>query len=110
MTNIIYINTLSQLHNLINSTNIIIIKIGANWCIPCNYIRMLYKQLSEFNNNNNIIFTEININNSHDELLDFLNITNLPTFLFYSNNTLLHTINSSDKIEISRYINNLIYI
>lgn len=110
MTNLIYINTLSQLQHLINSNNIIIIKITANWCISCNNIRMLYKQLADFNTNNNIIFTEININYINDELLDFLNITTLPTFLFYSNNTLLHYIISSDKLVISRYINNLIYI
>jgi len=106
---IILINTRDDLDNLFNNNpdKTIIIKIGAEWCIPCKNINSLYKQLYTANNNINILFTEINSTDDNNDLIDFLNINSLPTFLFYKNGILIHTIVGSNKLEITKYIHKL---
>lgn len=99
--------TLSNLNDITEPNKTIIIKVGADWCIPCKSISPLYNQFAEKNNNVDIIFTEINTSDADDELLDFIDVKSLPTFLIYKNNELLNTIIGSDKLTISECLNNL---
>jgi thioredoxin 2 len=94
--------------NDINKTNTkVIIKVGADWCEPCKKIAPLYTQFAENNTNSNIIYAEINSTDADEELLDFIEVRSLPTFLFYNNKKLTNKIIGSDKIELSECINNL---
>jgi thioredoxin 1 len=99
--------TLSNLNDITEPNKTIIIKVGADWCVPCKTINPLYHQFANKNNNANIIYTEINTSDADDELLDFVDVKSLPTFLIYKNNELLNKIIGCDKLTISECLNNL---
>jgi thiol-disulfide isomerase/thioredoxin len=103
---ILHLKSLNDFNNIKDDCKLII-KVGADWCVPCKKITPLYTQFAENNNNPNIIYAEINSSDADEELLDFIEIKSLPTFLFYDNKTLAKKIIGSDKIELSEYINNL---
>ena len=99
--------TLSNLNDITEPNKTIIIKVGADWCVPCKAISPLYYQFAEKNNNINLIFTEINTSDADDELLDYIDVKSLPTFLIYKNKELINTIIGCDKLTLSECLNNL---
>jgi thiol-disulfide isomerase/thioredoxin len=103
----IIINSLDDYNNINKPDITIIIKVGADWCAPCKSISPFYKLLASNNNNPNIIYAEINTSNAHDDLLDYINIKSLPTFIFYKNNVILNKIIGCDNILLSKYIDTL---
>ena len=103
----IIINSLEDYNNINKPDNIIIVKIGADWCTPCKSISPFYYLLALNNKNPNIIYTEIDTTNAKDDLLDFVDVKSLPTFLIYKNNELLNKIIGCDKLTISECLNNL---
>jgi len=108
MSNILFLKNLNDFTNLNKEAGkIIIIKVGADWCVPCKAIAPLYHQFANNNKDSNIIFTEINTTDADDELLDFIDVKSLPTFLFYKNNSLNNKIIGCDKLQLAESINNL---
>lgn len=105
MNSILYLKTKDDFNNI--NAKIVIIKISADWCIPCKTISPLYNQFAMKNLNENILYTEINTNDADDELLDFIDVKTLPTFLIYENKQLKNKMVGIDKIELAKYINNL---
>jgi thiol-disulfide isomerase/thioredoxin len=103
---ILHLKNLTDFNN-IKSNSKLIIKVGADWCNPCKKITPLYTQFAENNSNPNIIYAEINSTDADEELLDFIEVKSLPTFLFYDDKQLTNRIVGSDKIELSECINNL---
>jgi thioredoxin 1 len=103
----IILNSLDDYNNINNPENIIIIKIGADWCTPCKSISPFYNLLALNNKNPNIIYTEVDTTTAEDNLLDFLDVKSLPTFIFYKNNKILNKIIGCDKIILSTYIDTL---
>jgi thiol-disulfide isomerase/thioredoxin len=104
---ILYLKNLDDFNTINKSDTKIIIKVGADWCEPCKKIAPLYTQFAENNNNANIIYAEINSTDADEELLDFIEVRSLPTFLFYDNKKLSNKIIGNNKIELSEYINSL---
>jgi len=105
---ILYLKNLDDFNNINNKPDTkIIIKVSAEWCEPCKKIAPLYKQFAENNSNSNIIYAEINSTDADEELLDFIEVRSLPTFIFYDNKKLANKIIGIDKIELSEYINSL---
>lgn len=108
MSNIIFLNILNDFNNINKEPGkIIIIKVGADWCISCKTITPLYNQFANNNKNSNIYFTEINTTDADDELLDYIDVKSLPTFLFYKDGTLSNKIIGCDKIQLAEIINDL---
>ena len=103
----IIINSLEDYNNINKPDNIIIVKIGADWCTPCKSISPFYYLLALNNKNPNIIYTEIDTTNAKDDLLDFVDVKSLPTFLFYKNDIVLNKIIGCDKFILSTYIDTL---
>jgi len=104
----LFLHTLTEFNNINNQPGkIIIIKVGADWCNPCKSIEPFYINYANNNNNPNIIFTEINITDADDELLDYIDVKSLPTFLFYNNSKLSNKIIGANSNELSNIINNL---
>lgn len=105
MNSILYLKTKDDFNNI--NAKIVIIKISADWCIPCKTISPLYNQFAMKNLNENILYTEINTNDADDELLDFIDVKTLPTFHIYQDKKLINTLIGSDKINLSMALNNL---
>jgi len=106
MSKILKLSSLNDFKS-IDTAKIIIIKIGAEWCIPCKTIYPLYSQFAEYNKNDNIIYTTVDVDDADAELLDFIEVKSLPTFNIYKNGVLDNSIISSDKYTISTCFNNL---
>jgi thiol-disulfide isomerase/thioredoxin len=104
---ILHLKSIDDFNNINNPDTKIIIKVGADWCEPCKKITPLYTQFAENNNNSNIIYAEINSTDADEELLDFIEVRSLPTFIFYDNKKITNRIIGSDKMELSEYINSL---
>lgn len=104
----LYLHNLTELNNINNQPGkIVIIKVGAEWCNPCKMIEPLYINYANNNNNPNIIFTEIDIADADDELLDYIDVKSLPTFLIYNNSKLSNKMIGSNKDELSKILDNL---
>jgi thioredoxin 1 len=99
--------SLLNFNDISNENKTVIVKVGADWCVPCKSINPLYHQFAEKNSNSNIIFAEINTSDADDELLDFIDVKSLPTFLIYKNKELTNTIIGCDKQNLAECINNL---
>ena len=99
--------SLDNFNDIAQPNNTVIIKIGAYWCITCKAINPLYQQFANKNNNENIIYAEINTSDADEELLDFIDVKSLPTFLIYKNKELTNTIIGCDKFNLSECLNNL---
>jgi thioredoxin 1 len=106
MSKILKLHNINELNNFDDSKTIII-KVGADWCSPCKSIYPLYSQFAEFNKNDNIIYTSIDVDDADAELLDFIEVKSLPTFHIYKNKQICETIVGGDKFAISNCINNL---
>lgn len=70
--------------DIINSSRLSIIKIGASYCDPCNRVAPILDNLSK--TNTDILFGDINIE-EEPELATMLGIRSIPTILFYRNGT-----------------------
>jgi thioredoxin 1 len=99
--------SLTNFNDIAQPNKTIIIKVGADWCVPCKAISPLYGQFASKNNNDNIIYAEINTTDADDELMDFIDVKSLPTFLIYKNKELINTIIGCDKFNLSECLNNL---
>ena len=107
MNTILFLKNINDFNNINEPGKIIIIKVGADWCCPCKEISPFYNQFANINKNANIIFAEINATDADDELLDYIDVKSLPTFLFYKNKSLSNKIIGCNKLELAEYINNL---
>ena len=89
-----------------NKDNLHVIKIGAEWCGPCNHLSETIKNLDS-NKVNNAIFAEIDVEG--DETEDIINeykIKNIPVILFFKDNELVHkTVGSLNSDTLYNIIN-----
>lgn len=72
--------------NVINVYNIVIVDFFAEWCVPCDLITRILKELQ--NEYKDIIkIVKVNVE-KEKELTDKYNIQNLPTLLFFKDGEL----------------------
>ena len=77
-----------------------IIKATAPWCGPCQRIQP--KILNLIPLHPHIRFFECNVDMDDCPINDLIRV--LPTFLFYQNSSLKHTITGTDILSINKYI------
>jgi len=74
--------TTSEYFEIINSPGIYIIKISANWCNPCKVLTSNINDLPEELRN---LFFEVDADEAEEDLIDLLNVRNIPTLILYKN-------------------------
>ena len=79
-----------------------IIKATAPWCGPCQKIHPKILELIPLHPH--IQFYECNIDIDDCPIDDFIRV--IPTFLFFQNSTLTHSITGADMLSINKYISN----
>ena len=82
------------------SNNFCLIKATAPWCAPCKKIHPKILDLIPLHPH--IQFFECNVDMDDCPINDLIRV--LPTFLFYQNSSLKHTITGTDILSINKYI------
>ena len=92
MNKIVELSALKEYNNWFNlkPNNFIIIYLYSNLCDTCNNLKPKLDKLV-YNNNNNIIFFKINVEEDN-ELVRYLDITTYPVFRIYKNYIMLQEI------------------
>ncbi len=80
---------------------LIVIEFSASWCRPCKQIYPYFEELSmKFRK---VVFIYINVD-QFDDLADQEHVCSLPTFKFYSANSLVKEFSGTDRVKLKRYI------
>lgn len=74
--------TTEEFHKIKASSGIFIIKISANWCNPCKVLASNINDLPEELRN---LFFEVDADEAEEDLIDLLNVRNIPTLILYKN-------------------------
>ena len=82
------------------SNDFCLIKATAPWCGPCQRIQPKILDLSPLHPH--IRFFECNVDMDDCPINDLIRV--LPTFLFYQNSSLKHTITGTDILSINKYL------
>lgn len=78
----------------------------ADWCGPCKLIKPYICEMARELENKNITFLMVKSDdNDMEELVEYFNITALPTFVLFKNKNILSTIVGVDKENIRANIN-----
>ena len=77
----------------------------ADWCGPCKMIKPYIHDLSEQFENKDVQFYMVKSDDSEmEELVEYFNITALPTFVLFKNKNILTTIVGVDKEKVRESI------
>ena len=73
-----------EFNEVINSSNLTVVKFGAEWCGPCKMMNTTIETIeNEFNKVN---FVEVDVEEgSNDDIVSRFNIRNIPVLIFMKN-------------------------
>ena len=78
------IKTEEELKGIIDVNDVVVLKIGAPWCIPCKVIETNISEI-EAENIDSAEFVEVNVDEADEEFVDNLRVRNVPVLIFYKN-------------------------
>lgn len=91
-------------NELIMSTRNLCIDVYADWCEPCKMAAPLFEELAE-KYYGGCVFAKENSDNGFSP-----DVKGVPTFLFFSNGTLVHTVTGADMVEIEETIRKMLQL
>lgn len=77
------ITTISEYQTLLSKPGKHVIKVSANWCNPC---KVLMATINELDDSIKNLFIEVDADEAEDDLIQQLNVRNVPVLIFYNNN------------------------
>lgn len=77
------ITKLSEYQDLLNQPGKHIIKISASWCNPC---KTLASTIQTLDQDVQDLFVEIDVDEAEEDLINNLNVRNVPVLIFYDGN------------------------
>lgn len=87
-----------------NSNKLIVIDFNASWCGPCKAIKPFFDYLKE--NYPNVDFLKINIEDENTtSITEIFEITKVPTFIYFKNGSMCHSIIGTNTENIETAIN-----
>ena len=75
---------LSQLEELFQQHEYIILKCSAEWCAPCKRIHPVYEKYSDNEKYTSVCFLHVDIDNARD-ISEKYKIESIPTFILFKN-------------------------
>ena len=87
-----------------NANKLIVMDFKAQWCVPCKAIKPFFDYLKE--NYPNVDFLEINIEDENTiSITENFEIAKVPTFIYFKNGSICHSIIGTNKENIETAIN-----
>ena len=87
-----------------NANKLIVMDFKAQWCGPCKAIKPFFDYLKE--NYPNVDFLEINIEDENTiSITENFEIAKVPTFIYFKNGSICHSIIGTNKENIETAIN-----
>lgn len=77
------ITKLSEYQDLLNQPGKHVIKISASWCNPC---KTLASTIQTLDQDIQDLFVEIDVDEAEEDLINNLNVRNVPVLIFYDGN------------------------
>ena len=78
------IKTQEELKAIVDSTDVVVLKVGAPWCGPCRTLESIISEI-EAENIDSAEFVEVNVDEADEEFVDNLRVRNVPVLIFYKN-------------------------
>ena len=87
-----------------SAKTVVVLDFYAKWCGPCKKFAPQYKKLAD--KNPDLLFGKINIEDEEiEELVNYLEITALPTFHVYAEQKLIGSFEGVDSPKLEKLIN-----
>ena len=78
------ITNIDEFNEVVNSSNLTVVKFGAEWCGPCKIMNSTIESIEEQFNSVNFIEVDVE-EGSNDEIVSKFNIRNIPVLVFMKN-------------------------
>lgn len=101
---VVPIQSVQHKNELITSIRNLCIDVYADWCEPCKMAAPLFEELAE-KYCGGCVFAKENSDNGFSP-----DVKGVPTFLFFSNGTLVHTVTGADMVEIEETIRKMLQL
>ncbi|XP_016425688.1 thioredoxin-like [Sinocyclocheilus rhinocerous] len=82
---------------------LVVVDFTATWCGPCQSIAPFYKALSEKEENKNVVFLKVDVDDAQD-VATFCEIKCMPTFHFYKNGKKIDEFSGSNQSNLEEKI------
>ncbi|XP_016102508.1 thioredoxin b isoform X2 [Sinocyclocheilus grahami] len=83
---------------------LVVVDFTATWCGPCQNIAPVFKTLSEKQENGNVVFLKVDVDDAQD-VAAFCDIKCMPTFHFYKNGKKIDEFSGSNHVKLEEIIN-----
>lgn len=82
------ITNIDEFNEIVNSSNLTVVKFGAEWCGPCKAMNSTIENIE--NDFKTVNFVEVDVEEgSNDEIVTQFNIRNIPVLVFMKNGSSL---------------------
>ncbi|XP_016316240.1 thioredoxin-like [Sinocyclocheilus anshuiensis] len=82
---------------------LVVVDFTATWCGPCQRIAPFYKALSEKEENKNVVFLKVDVDDAQD-VASFCEIKCMPTFQFYKHGKKIDEFSGSNQSNLEEKI------
>lgn len=96
----------ADFQQLLEENKKVVVKYYADWCGNCRLFSPKFKRLSEAEQNQDILFLDVNAEHS-PEARKLANVTTLPFFAVFEDGQLLETVSASKEEAVASLINRL---
>ncbi|XP_018976765.1 thioredoxin [Cyprinus carpio] len=83
---------------------LVVVDFTATWCGPCQNIGPVFKELSEKQENSNVVFLKVDVDDAQD-VATFCDVKCMPTFHFYKNGKKIDEFSGSNKAKLEEMLN-----
>ncbi|KAF4111300.1 thioredoxin [Onychostoma macrolepis] len=88
----------------IAGNKLVVVDFTATWCGPCQNIAPIFKTLSEKQDNGNVVFLKVDVDDAQD-VATYCDIKCMPTFHFYKNGMKIDEFAGSNHTKLEEKIN-----
>ncbi|KAK7170738.1 hypothetical protein R3I94_000823 [Phoxinus phoxinus] len=82
---------------------LVVVDFTATWCGPCQSIAPFFKELSERQDNKDVVFLKVDVDDAQD-VAAFCDIKSMPTFQFYKNGLKVDEFSGSNQSKLEEKI------
>jgi thioredoxin 1 len=97
------LKTIEEFNKLKKSDKLTVIDFYADWCNPCKQIAPKYFNISNDDKYKTVQFCKCDADEG-DEILDYCEVSSLPTFHFYKNDKLINEFSGPNYDLLIKYL------